>query len=109
MLALFHKRYQTAHLSVMETEELNIRKKNVIFMINLPKKTKIEILSEMDYNMGYWLKEFYSNNSQRPSVDFTAMRIITIVECMKIIDYNIPWASSMYDALYPETFANCFS
>lgn len=60
----------------------------------------------LDYNLGYWIKDFYSSKTKtQHQHELSGMRIITIVECMKSIDFNnTPWASSMYDALYPETF-----
>ena len=73
--------------------------------MNSSQSVKREIMVGLDYNLGYWIKDFYSNQKKnRREQELSGMRIITIVECMKTIDFSIPWASSMYDALYPEVF-----
>lgn len=73
-------------------------------MNSIPAKIRIEILTRMDYNLGYWIRSFYSEKKRSVEMDLTAIRIITTVECMKTIDNNIPWASDMYAALYPDIF-----
>jgi len=73
-------------------------------MKNIAHDLKREILTQMDFILGEHVTVFYGHGRINNSLDIEGARIISVVGCMKTVDYNIPWASSMYDVLYPHVF-----
>lgn len=73
-------------------------------MKNIAHDLKREILTQMDFILGQHVTVFYGHGRTNNALDVEGARIISVVGCMKIVDYNIPWGSDMYDVLYPQTF-----